>query len=87
MKHNNIFIALLATLTLVACGGNKTCHVEALIDNMPEGKFYLVDKMAIEILDSTLVADGVVSFAHEVDTAFEAIIVDATHATPEMKFL
>ena len=87
MKRNNLFIALVATLLFASCCcKDNTFNVEALIDNMPDTKFYLVDKMAIEVIDSTLVTDGVVAFTQQVDTAFEAIIVDATDATPDMKY-
>lgn len=87
MKRNNLFIALIATLLFASCCCNdNTFKVEALIDNMPDTKFYLVDKMAIEVIDSTLVTNGVVAFTQQVDTAFEAIIVDATYATPGMKY-
>ena len=86
MKRNNIFIALFATLLFASCCKDNTFKVEALIDNMPDTKFYLVDKMAIEVIDSTFVTDGVIAFTQQVDTAFEAIIVDATYATPSMKY-
>ena len=86
MKRSNIFIALFATLLLASCCKDNTFKVEALIDNMPDTKFYLVDKMAIEVLDSTFVTDGVIAFTQQVATAFEAIIVDATYATPSMKY-
>lgn len=87
MKHNNIFIASLATLLLVACGGkDNTCKVEALIDNMPQGTFYLVDKIANEVVDSAYVVNGVVSFAQQVDTAYEAIIVDVTNVAPGVQY-
>lgn len=87
MKHKNILIASLATLLLAACGGNdNTCKVEAVVDNMPQGKFYLIDKMTNEVVDSALVADGVIVYTQAVDTAYEAVIVDVTNVAPGVRY-
>lgn len=87
MKHKNILIASLATLLLAACGGNdNTCKVEAVVDNMPQGKFYLIDKMTNEVVDSALVADGVIVYTQTVDTAYEAVIVDVTNVAPGVRY-
>ena len=86
MKLNNIITASLATMLLAACGAGNTCKIEARIDNMPEGKFFLVDKMANEVVDSAWVVEGVVTFAQPVDTAYEAIIVDVTRVAPGVEY-
>lgn len=87
MKHKDILIASLATLLLAACGGNdNTCKVEAVVDNMPQGKFYLIDKMTNEVVDSALVADGVIVYTQAVDTAYEAVIVDVTNVAPGVRY-
>lgn len=88
MKHNNIFIASLATLMLAACNNNNnTCKVEAYIDNMPEGRFYMVDKLSNAVIDSAFVANGAISFATPVDTAYVATIVDVTNVAPGGNFV
>lgn len=87
MKHKNILIASLATLLLAACGGNdNTCKVEAVVDNMPQSKFYLIDKMTNEVVDSAFVADGVIVYTQAVDTAYEAVIVDVTNVAPGVRY-
>ena len=87
MKHNNFFIASLATLLLTACGGNdNTCKVEALVENMPQGKFYLVNKTANEVVDSAFVAEGAIVFTQAVDTAYEAVMVDVTNVAPGVQY-
>ena len=87
MKHKNILIASLATLLLAACGGNdNTYKVEAVVDNMPQGKFYLIDKMTNEVVDSAFVADGVIVYTQPVDTAYEAVIVDVTNVAPGVRY-
>lgn len=88
MNCRNIFIASLAALLLAACNiKDNTCHVEAYIDNMPNGKFYLVDKLADTVVDSAFVTEGVLSFTQEVDTAYLAVIVDATQEKQGAQYL
>ena len=87
MKRINIIIASLATLMLAACNNNNTCKVEAYIDNMPEGRFYMVDKLSNAVIDSAFVTNGAISFATPVDTAYVATIVDVTNVAPGGNFV
>ena len=87
MKRINIIIASLATLMLAACNNNNTCKVEAYIDNMPEGRFYMVDKLSNAVIDSAFVTNGAISFATPVDTAHVATIVDVTNVAPGGNFV
>lgn len=86
MNKKSVLFASLATLLFTACN-NNTCKVEAYIDNMPNSKFYWVDKLNNTVVDSAFVSDGTLSFAIDVDTAYIATIVDVTNVAADADFL
>lgn len=87
MNKYHVFIAFMAVVLMSACAGkNNTMTVDVMVNEMPDAKFYLVNRTMNTVVDSAIVVDGTFSFTTAVDTPYIAVVVDVTNPTPGAQY-
>lgn len=84
MKKINVFIAVVATLLMVACGGSSTYYVSGTIDGQSDStEVYLIDYRQTTPFDTAMVIDGKFAFEGEApDSQFIAMVTNQMVTMP-----